>query len=84
MKDNIPPPSAKTIIRNWLYENGYDGLVDADPLLDEDDVCGCDRDDLCPCGELCIERCIAAYLHKDGLYYQEKEEEINGNIENSA
>ena len=35
----------KEIIKVWLQENGYDGLVD------QDGECGCEIADLMPCDE---------------------------------
>ncbi len=58
--------NVEDIVKAWLKENGYDGLVN---LHGE---CGCDIDDLNPCCELCHE-CEAAYLHSDGLWWKEKE-----------
>lgn len=42
------------IVKNWLLENGYDGLVDPDR------ECGCQISDLMPCGEG-FEKCEAAH-----------------------
>jgi len=48
--------NVRTIVADWLREHGYDGLVDADG-----GVCGCDLDDLMPCGEA-SPYCAPAYL----------------------
>ncbi len=45
----------KDIIKTWLKDNGYDGLYD--------DECGCEIDDLFPCGEP-NEHCEAGYKIK--------------------
>ena len=43
------------IIRQWLNENGYDGLFNADL------PCGCNLDDFMPCGGEHNVGCKAAY-----------------------
>jgi len=43
------------IIRKWLNENGYDGLVDTNG------PCGCNLDDFMPCGGEYVAECRAAY-----------------------
>jgi hypothetical protein len=52
--------TTKEIIIQWLKENHYDGLRGYD--------CGCELNDLMPCGEWCPEDCEAGYKHeiKDG------------------
>ena len=54
-----------TIVREWLIENAYDGLVS------DRCECGCSIDDLMPCGFDCIESCLPAYryLHDSEEYY---------------
>ena len=37
--------NVKEIVKRWLIENKYDGLYN--------DGCGCEIDDLSPCGEMC-------------------------------
>lgn len=44
----------KEIIKDYLDENGYDGLYD------QDAECSCKKDDLFPCGDPVIE-CTAGY-----------------------
>ncbi len=44
----------KDIVKKYLDDNGYDGL------LSEDAECACDKDDLFPCGEPSA-RCTAGY-----------------------
>ena len=64
-------PTAREIVRLWLKDNGFDGLVNTDM---DSDFCGCQLSDFMPCGEwgsLC--NCQAAYLCKDGLMRLEKE-----------
>jgi len=46
-----------TIIKNFLMENGYDGLYS-----EEDTDCACRIDDLCACGEIGLLNC------KPGIY----------------
>lgn len=42
----------QTIVEQWLRDNGYDGLCS--------EACGCEVDDLMPCGELEM-NCTAGY-----------------------
>ena len=49
--------SVVEILKEWLEENGYDGLTD-------EDECGCSTDDLVPCQSF-SGHCVAAYLHED-------------------
>lgn len=44
------------MIREWLKENGYDGLYS--------DQCACKQDDLFPCGGEYIQDCKAGYFSK--------------------
>ena len=44
------------IVRDWLKNHGYDGL------WSEDD-CGCEVDDLAPCGGQDMCRCHPGYRH---------------------
>jgi hypothetical protein len=56
----------KEIIARYLKINGYDGLCCED--------CGCDLDDLMPCGEMTM-LCVPAYYHPDDNdYYPDKPE----------
>jgi len=41
------------IVKQWLRDNGYDGLYNDD--------CGCTLDDFAPCGEICGD-CVAGYI----------------------
>ena len=54
-----------TIVREWLIDRGYDGLVS------DRCECGCSVDDLMPCGFDCIESCLPAYryLHDGKEHY---------------
>ena len=45
--------NGKEIVREWLLENGFDGLH-------HESDCGCKVDDLAPCGE-CFSECTAGY-----------------------
>lgn len=45
-------PTTKEIIKQWLIDNGYDGLYCED--------CGCFLDDLFPCGDIGC-NCKAGY-----------------------
>lgn len=45
------------IIKAHLVEIGADGLANSDQ------ECGCDKDDLAPCGEACME-CVPAHKCK--------------------
>ena len=47
----------KQILSKWLTENGFQGLYNADVR------CGCDVDDLNPCGD-CAMECKPAYKTK--------------------
>lgn len=65
------------ILRNWLEENGYDGLC----LPDEE--CGCSLENFMPCGEP-SPRCEAGHCVKapegsgvDYFIYPGKKEEEN-------
>lgn len=44
----------KTIVRDFLIKNEYDGL------FNEDGECACEVEDLSPCGEM-SENCTAGY-----------------------
>lgn len=44
------------IIRKWLNENGFDGLMNT-----EGDPCGCHLGDFMPCGGEYVVDCKAAY-----------------------
>ena len=44
--------TAREIVREYLNAHGYDGLYDDD--------CGCTKDDLAPCGEICTD-CLPGY-----------------------
>jgi hypothetical protein len=46
--------NVKEIAQEYLRKNGYDGLCC------DDSMCGCDIDDICPCGEF-IGECKPAY-----------------------
>jgi len=48
--------SVQEIMRKWLADNGYDGLVS--PSMG----CGCKLDDLMPCVSECIESCEAGHV----------------------
>ena len=50
--------SVGSILRYWLKENGYDGLVNC-----ETDGCGCSIDDFAP-GECLHETCEPAHHYK--------------------
>lgn len=54
-------------IAEYLEINEYDGLYN--PI----EPCGCNRDELMPCGEQCDD-CVPAYLWRDGLYRDHREE----------
>ena len=61
----------KPIISKWLEENGYDGLYS-----DECEPCGCPKEALMLCETVdCLDFCYPGYLHSDGLFYLNKEEE---------
>ena len=45
------------MVKNWLIENGYTGLVNTDV------PCGCELEDLIPCGSPTPE-CAGGYKHK--------------------
>ena len=49
-------PSVREIVREYLVNNGYDGLVDDDTW----DSCGCGLDDLNACDGPCFQ-CQPAY-----------------------
>jgi len=46
------------IIKRWLKENGYDGLLCTEV------PCGCLLEDLNPCGSEDLSECSAAYRHE--------------------
>ena len=50
-------PTVKKITEEWLKEHGYSGLFS--------DYCGCELDDLMPCGgwNEGLDRCKAGYVH---------------------
>ena len=47
--------TVKEIVEKYLKDNGYTGLVNSDG------ECGCEIDDLFPCGELYPECCEPGY-----------------------
>ncbi len=49
-------PKAGHIIKAFLVNNGYDGLYN-------DDICGCERDDLGPCDGIQV-HCKPGYKRK--------------------
>jgi hypothetical protein len=51
----VKNPSIKELLALTLRANGYSGLVNLNI------ECGCEIDDLCPCGELNPEHCFAGY-----------------------
>lgn len=52
--------TASAILREWLVSNGYQGLVNPDA------GCGCDADDLNPCGwPSNLDGCVCAYKGVD-------------------
>ena len=53
--------NVKEIVQKYLQENGYDGLCD------EWHECGCQINDLMPCGEYCGD-CIPGYKIPDPDY----------------
>ncbi|MDY0339887.1 MAG: hypothetical protein RBS17_01565 [Coriobacteriia bacterium] len=53
------------IVRQWLRENGYDGLC----FRNGGEECGCHTDTLAPCGEPFPRDCVAAVKGPDGLFY---------------
>jgi hypothetical protein len=48
--------TVKEIVKEYLEEKGFDGLVNTDI------ECGCDKDTLFPCESTC-ENCSPAYKH---------------------
>ncbi len=60
------PPGVKTIIRQWLQDHGYDGLVNVD--ADGDPECGCLLDDLMCCFSPCS-GCQPGYSGWEGDIY---------------
>lgn len=71
-------PTVDQIVRQWLLDNGYDGLV----WLSPGEACGCSFRDgagLFPCGEPASE-CQAAYRWSDGLMYTEPERAKKGTV----
>ena len=48
--------NAKQMIKEYLYNNGYDGLCSIEG------ECGCKLDDLAPCYHLSIDDCQAGHL----------------------
>jgi hypothetical protein len=60
----------KSMIKYVLDMTGADGLVNTDI------ECGCSIDDLCPCCNPHEDNCVLAYIHKDGLMYEESESGI--------
>ena len=65
------------IVKDWLKDNGFDGLYWADDFTGEE-TCGCDLDDFAPCGDM-SPNCITAYRHKNGLMYPTKPEASDEN-----
>ena len=57
----------KTYTDAWLRAHGYAGLC-----LPGDEPCGCQLDDLRPCGEV-SDLCVPGYMGADGLMYISKE-----------
>lgn len=51
----VKTTNVKTIVYNWLRENGYDGL------FNENAECSCDLNDLMCCGNAGIDLCVPAY-----------------------
>ena len=45
--------TVREIVEKWLADNGYEGLY-------RTDACGCELDDLVPCGE-CFDDCAPGY-----------------------
>ena len=60
--------NVKEIVKQWLKDNGYDGLFLDNNCPDGDENCGCSIDDFAPCGEGPLPECEPAY-RKDGLSY---------------
>ena len=60
-------PKRKTYTDAWLRANRFDGLC-----LPGGDPCGCQLDDLRPCGEV-GDLCVPGVLGEDGLMYASKE-----------
>lgn len=52
MNNNL---TVRTILAEWLKANGYDGLCN--PWAE----CGCEVDDLMPCGGEGCDGCVAGY-----------------------
>ncbi len=46
--------TVKKIVKEWLEQNGYDGLAG--------DECGCKLDELCPCDDGFPDNCVAGHL----------------------
>ena len=55
-------PDVREIVKQWLQEHGYDGLVNEERCL-----VGCLLDDLIPCGFRCDD-CQPGYKHKVDYY----------------
>lgn len=56
---SILNPTPVDMIKSYLRRHGYDGLYVDD--------CGCNLNDLVPCGEISAD-CRAGYLWPDGIY----------------
>lgn len=59
----------KDIIKNWLRENGYDGLCHPEY------ECGCGLDDFMPCCED-LGECEPAYKDGDGYYLEKPNKDL--------
>jgi hypothetical protein len=64
--------TASEILKNWLIENQYDGLCNRD--------CGCDVDDIAPCGQIgtdCQPAYRVAYPFEGGVWIYQASPEID-------
>ena len=62
--------TAREILIAGLKAMGADGLF----WLDGDDVCGCGIDDLAPCENCNLDRCVPA-KRKSEMFYQMEDEQ---------